>query len=328
MPIHILLGFGAGIAAALLFAAAGSGSVPAVLLMYVAPLPILIVGLGWHHLVALLALAIGAVATSFMLRPSAALVFALGPAVSAWALGWLALLRQPGAALTGEPGRGWLPIGHLLVCLGLGGAAIGLGSLAAATGWDYDRYREALEQTAAALLRREGRIERHGPLPHDLGFPGPDFVQVIIVLAPALLAAMLTLILALNLWLAGKVVLISGRLARPWPDVPAIRMPAGAIGGVAAGLVVAQLSGFPGLVGTAVAGGLLMAFALQGLAVLHDVTRRRPARGVVLSLAYVLTFVLGYLFLPAFAVVGILDSALPLRRILGGPPPSPPSSRT
>jgi hypothetical protein len=96
---------------------------------------------------------------------------------------------------------------------------------------------------------------------------------------------------------------------------------------VVAGLVFSQFQGFPGLVGTAVAGGLLMAFALQGLALVHDATRGRPARGLVLSLTYMLTLVLGYLFLPAFALVGMLDTALPIRRALRPPPPPPPPSR-
>ncbi|MDB5591016.1 DUF2232 domain-containing protein [Enterovirga sp.] len=327
MPVHIALGLGAGIASALLFAVAGAGSVPAVLLMYLAPLPILIVALGWHHLVGLLALSVGAIAISVMMRPSAGLAFALGPALAGWALAWLALLRQRPGPVAPVASEGWLPAGHLLFWVGIGGALIGLGSLAAATGWDYERYRDALEQTAGALLRREMRGDRSAPLPETFGVAGAEFVQVLVALAPALLASMLTLILALNLWLAAKVVLISGRLLRPWPDVPSIRMPLGALGAVVAGLVFSQFQGFPGLVGTAVAGGLLMAFALQGLALVHDATRGRPARGLVLSLTYMLTLVLGYLFLPAFALVGMLDTALPIRRALRPPPPPPPPSR-
>jgi len=53
----ILVGLGAGAAAALLFASVVSGSIAAVVLFYLAPLPILIAALGWSHLAGLLAAA-------------------------------------------------------------------------------------------------------------------------------------------------------------------------------------------------------------------------------------------------------------------------------
>ena len=43
----VLVGLGAGAAAALLFASIASGSILATLLFYLAPLPILIAALGW-----------------------------------------------------------------------------------------------------------------------------------------------------------------------------------------------------------------------------------------------------------------------------------------
>ena len=46
----VLVGIGAGAAAALLFASVASGSILATLLFYLAPLPILIAALGWSHL--------------------------------------------------------------------------------------------------------------------------------------------------------------------------------------------------------------------------------------------------------------------------------------
>ena len=49
------IGIGAGVAAALLFASVTSGSWLSILLFYLAPLPILIAGLGWSHWAALIA---------------------------------------------------------------------------------------------------------------------------------------------------------------------------------------------------------------------------------------------------------------------------------
>ena len=49
----VMVGLGAGAAAALLFASVVSGSIVAVLLFYLAPLPIMIAALGWSHLAGL-----------------------------------------------------------------------------------------------------------------------------------------------------------------------------------------------------------------------------------------------------------------------------------
>ena len=56
----VLVGIGAGAAAALLFASVASGSMLATLLFYLAPLPILIAALGWSHWAALIAAAVAA----------------------------------------------------------------------------------------------------------------------------------------------------------------------------------------------------------------------------------------------------------------------------
>ena len=54
----VLVGLGAGAAAALLFASVASGSIAAVFLFYLAPLPILIAALGWSHWAGLIAAAL------------------------------------------------------------------------------------------------------------------------------------------------------------------------------------------------------------------------------------------------------------------------------
>ncbi|HEX3161226.1 MAG TPA: DUF2232 domain-containing protein, partial [Pseudolabrys sp.] len=55
-----IIGIGAGVAAALLFASVTSGIWLSVPLFYLAPLPIMIAGLGWSHWAALIASLTGA----------------------------------------------------------------------------------------------------------------------------------------------------------------------------------------------------------------------------------------------------------------------------
>jgi hypothetical protein len=104
----VLVGLGAGAAAALLFASVVSGSLAAVFLFYLAPLPIMIAALGWSHLAGLIA----AASRPRWSRSSPAssdrrAVIAFG----AWWLGYLALLARP--ATNGGGGRlEWYPVGR------------------------------------------------------------------------------------------------------------------------------------------------------------------------------------------------------------------------
>ena len=89
----VLVGLGAGAAAALLFASVVSGSLAAVFLFYLAPLPIMIAALGWSHLAGLIAAAsatavVGVLSGVFLI---AVPVIAFG----AWWLGYLAMLARP-----------------------------------------------------------------------------------------------------------------------------------------------------------------------------------------------------------------------------------------
>lgn len=320
---HVALGVGAGLVAALLFAAVGTGSIPAVALMYLAPLPILIVALGWHHLLGALALAVGAFATSLLVRSSTGIAFAVAPGLAGWGLAYLTLIARPAAGPDGAAvAVHWYPTGKLLMWVGIAGGLIALCALAAATGVDHDRYREILTQAASGLMRREARINRPGTAGQTLGLANAEVIRILIAIAPALLGAMLSLILAVNLWLAGRIVAISGRLVRPWPDIPSTRMPMAAALLLGAGAILSAAPGFVGVAGSALLGGLAMAFALQGLTLMHDVSRHRAGRGLLLSLAYFMTIVLGYVFLPAFALLGLADTAFPLRRALRAQPPA------
>src|ERR1700686_93571 len=107
----VLIGLGAGTAAALLFASVVSGSTAAMLLLLLAPLPILIVALGWSHWAGLIAAATAAaclavVGVDFL----AAFLFGVG--LPAWWLGYLTLLARPVPTSNGPE---WYPVGRLVL---------------------------------------------------------------------------------------------------------------------------------------------------------------------------------------------------------------------
>src|SRR5215470_11997408 len=108
----VLIGVGAGAAAALLYASVTSGVGFSVILFCLAPLPIMIAALGWSHWAGLVA----AVTAATMLSGAFGTVlfgaFLTSIGAPAWWLGYLALLGRPitnGGATHIE----WYPTGRL-----------------------------------------------------------------------------------------------------------------------------------------------------------------------------------------------------------------------
>src|SRR5712671_5116922 len=124
-----LIGIGAGAAAALLFGSVTSGVGFSVILFYLAPLPIMIVALGWSHWAGLTA----AVAAAAMLGGVFGILF-LGTFLAsvgapAWWLGYLALLGRP-VANGWAAHMEWYPPGRLVLSAAIVGAAVVVGALA------------------------------------------------------------------------------------------------------------------------------------------------------------------------------------------------------
>src|SRR5215207_9936412 len=116
-----LVGLGAGAAAALLFASVASGSMAAIFLFYLAPLPILIAALGWSHWAGLIAAASATTAVAIL---SGSLFIAVPViAFGAWWLGYLALLGRP-ATNGGGSALEWYPVGRLIMWAALIGTLI------------------------------------------------------------------------------------------------------------------------------------------------------------------------------------------------------------
>jgi hypothetical protein len=135
-------------------------------------------------------------------------------------------------------------------------------------------------------------------------------------------------VLTLNLWLAAKAVLISERLPRSWPSIPATTMPKAAIVLLAAATVACFMPGLIGALGLSLAGALAAAFTLQGLAFIHDTSRQRPGRAFLLSGVYVFALLASSVSLPLLALLGLADVAFVLRnRFRSGAagPGSPPT---
>jgi hypothetical protein len=286
----ILVGLGAGAAAALLFASVVSGSIAAIFLFYLAPLPILIAALGWSHVAGLIA---AASATAVVVALSGVFFFAVPViAFGAWWLGYLALLAR--AATNGGGGAlEWYPTGRLV----LWAAVIGTAIVAAAVpnfGTDQQSLQAALRKTYERILRDQSLID------------------VLVVAVPPAAAVFSTVTNVFNLWLAARVVKISGRLKRPWPDLAAWTLPTSTPVFLAAAIAGSFLPDLLGVLAGAFAASLLMAFAMLGFAVLHAITRGMSTRALVLAAVYAAAAVLGWPVL-AMSILGLAEAAFNIR---------------
>jgi hypothetical protein len=285
-----LVGLGAGAAAALLFASVASGSLAAVVLFYLAPLPIVIAALGWGHLSGLIAAATATAAIAVF----SGIFFLAVPVIAfgAWWLGYLALLARP--ASNGAGGAlEWYPVGRLVLWTGVIGTLV----VAAAVpnfGSDQESLQAALRKTYERILRDQSLID------------------LLVVVVPPAAAVFSTVTNLFNLWLAARIVKISGRLTRPWPDLAALTLPAPSVGLLAAAIAGSFLPDLAGVLSGAFAASLLMVFAVLGLAVLHAITRGTAGRAVMLAGLYGVTIVLGWPIL-AISLVGLAEAALDIR---------------
>jgi hypothetical protein len=355
----LLTGMGAGAAAALLFASVTSGVGLSVVLFYLAPLPIMIVALGWSHLSGLAA----AVAASAMLGGAFGFfffgMFLVSVGAPAWWLGYLALLGRP-IANGGTPHMEWYPPGRLVLWAALIGAAVTAGALATFGGDEAtirSSIRSALEQILQPQERLEQLLHTQGPAsgasiprapeiaapraaapaeaprpdPDSPGVPAPDsqapavevpglpasgtddgMIEMLARFLPPAAAVIAALTQAANLWLAGIVVRMSGRLRRPWPDLTSLSFPplaAVLFGGLLGGSL---LPGVPGLVASLFAATLTVAFAMVGFAVTHTVTRGMSGRAVVLWGTYLCVL---FLLWPVvvMTIIGVAETLFGLR---------------
>lgn len=322
-----LLGIGAGAAAALLFASVTSGSLLSVLLFYVAPLPMMIAGLGWSHWSALIGAVTGALAVAALFGPVFFLGFLASAGLPAWWLSYLTMLARPVAATgnVGDPALEWYPSGRLVMWAAILAVLVIVFAIPN-FGVDAESFRAGMRQALGQILRIETG-ERPGS---PLSVPGVsnaqrllDFLAVALPLAGAVLA---TITNVLNLWLAGRIVKFSGRLRRPWPDLATMTFPRPMALVLAAAALATALGGMLGIVSSVLAAALLMAYGVLGFAVLHAITRGMNARGLVLGGTYAAVLVIGWPVL-ALCLLGLIETAIDLRariaRTRGSPPAHP-----
>jgi len=331
MKTSYLAGAGLGLVAAVVFASATTGPMFArFLLMFFTPLPIALAGLGWSWRTAVLASAVGGAAILAFTSPAVAAAFIVTQAAPMVLLTYLALLSRPltesGLASSDDEGAvEWYPVGRLVLW---SAALAGLMAIAMLIiiGGDLETLHKSLGDFIKAAL--------------EAGLPQGDGVvqlseaeiaaisEIALGILPAASAISWMGSLLCNLWLAGRVTRASGQLGRPWPDLAALTYPAGAPFVFGAALLATMLTGYPGLIASALTGGLFLAYLLLGLAILHYTTRGRPWRPIALWVLYGTLLVVNIWIAIIVVVLGLAETVLHLRARVSAsrPPPSHPNT--
>ncbi|MGJ5207460.1 hypothetical protein [Bradyrhizobium sp. HKCCYLR20261] len=313
MIAQILIALAAGAASAVMFASTMSGVMMSIVLALFAPVPLLVAGITWGRLCAVIG---GLFATACVLAAfsfTRAEIFAISVALPAWWLGHLILL---GRATTGPSGQDfveWYPAGHILLWIAVIAALI----IAFAFGTDATATNQSFRRMLERVLARTGAPD---------GVDIPRLLDLLVFLAPMMVAMIMTTVLALNVVIAAKITAISGRLMRPWPRLRETKLPVMTLPALFAIIAFCFPDGLIGLLARIAAAALLTAYALTGFAVLHTLTLPLRTRPLWLGLAYalMLTFIWP---IPVFAMValGLADAAFDLRHRFGPrqPPPLP-----
>jgi hypothetical protein len=311
----VLVGIGAGLAAALMFVSPIGGTALAFPLFILCGLPVAIAGLGWSPLAAVVAAAVAGAALAFIGIEASAIFLLLFGAPVAW-LVRLAMLSRAGAPDEPAGATQWFPLGRILLHAALAAAA-GIILVGMIIGFDPDSLAADMAQTLADWLATAPELGP-APTPADI----QPFVRLNIAVMPATVTAMLVVALVFNLWLAARIAAASGRLLRPRERLWTASLPASAVIGLVVAAVVAFVPGPIGYAAGAVAGALAAACALIGLAVIHALTVGTNLRVLVLVGTYVGLVFLGFPIL-LIALLGLAESFLHLRaRRFGGAPPN------
>lgn len=312
----------AGVTSALCYVSVAFAPPPAFLLGYIAPLTILIAGLGWGVVASSGAVLVATLINLLISGFGTSLFYLIavgGPAV--W-LSHLAVLGRAAPVTPGATGDGaieWYPLGRLLIWAGvLGGTALAL--TFARAHFDLEAYKAPIEAVLKELLKGRAGTTSEGEQ-YSYAIELSDNLAYALPLAAALLWTTTTLV---NLWLAARITQYSGQLPRPWPDLSAIELPPLFLAAFFVIFAFAALAG--GAVGYVAAfytSALALVWIVIGLGVLHVVTRGRSFRRPLLIFIYVILIIFGWPAVPLM-VLGVVEQFAQLRRRFARAP-SPPS---
>ena len=300
MSRQLLLAIGAGALAALFYVAVGLGSLGALILAYLAQLPLFAIGLGAGFRHAAIGAAVGAALILAALPLGVAGLFLATVALPVLVLTNRALLSRT------DPGGGieWYPPGHLLAALNAMALAALLATALLFRGHDGGMVGAA-EGMLEAMMGRIGIAE-----------PGGQAGRLAWLLPALVLTSWQIMVIVNGLLAQGALSRFSLNL-RPGAPFRELWLPQWLSLALAAALVASFLPGQIGDFGANAAIVVLLPFVFLGLSVIHALSVRWPARIFVLVCVYLSLFIAGW---PALivAAIGVVETWLSLRQRFSG----------
>jgi Predicted membrane protein (DUF2232) len=291
-------GFVLGALCAALYLAVLTGSPGALILAYLAQLPLFAAGL-WLGVGS--SVVAGATASIILLAVGG--LSAAGAFAALYAAPIVLLVRQALLARRAPDGAlEWYPAGQLTAWLtGIGLVLLGAGIafLGGPSGTE-----ASLSGMLAAAIDRFA--DESGTSPETL-------TRLLALVMPGAVAASWMVMTASNGILAQGVLARFRRACRPSPDLAALTLPIWPTALLAAAAVASLFGGSLRFFGVNVLILLSVPFCLAGLAVLHTAVRRLPRPQIPLVAFYVLAGLFGWPLL-VITVLGVLDAPLGLRR--------------
>jgi hypothetical protein len=319
----VLIAIAAGCASALMFASIVSGALISLLLLYFAPLPLMVAALGWGPLAATIGGIMAATGLGVIFGLPFCIAFAVMMALPAWWLGHLALLGRPitngvssgNGASSAAPALEWYPVGRILLWIA-GFAVLTTMATLLTFGTDAATITETL---------RAGLLRILGPRIAASGDEIAQRIDAVVMIAPAAAANSTMTMLTLNLWLAARIAATSGRLHRPWPDLKSTDLPPMTLAALSVAIAFCFSGGLLAILAQTVAAALLMTYALTGFAVLHTLTLGLKSRALWLGATYAIVVVSGGWVILAMVVLGLADAVFGFRQryLQRRPPPLP-----
>ncbi len=305
MPM-LAIAAAAGAASAAFYAALLSGSFGALILAYLAQLPLFVAGLWLGFAAALVAGLTATVALAAAGGVVFALVYAIANAAPVVVVSYLAQLNRT----SGEGSTEWYPPGWMIAWLvGIAMSAFLLLNLilAGEPGGAEGTVRSFVE----AALRQ-------------LAVPGSGaptnvtaFAAMVARFFPGVIADSWMMMVIANAILAQGLLVRFSRNLRPSPSMAQIELPSWVTGATVVAAIGSFLPGAAGFVGGNLVLMSVLAFALAGLGVVHALLARRANRTLALVATYGFLFIFGWP-LVIIALLGAAEPWLNLRRRFGG----------
>ncbi len=323
MNVSILIGLGAGLASAALFASAWSGTALGVfVLFFLSPMPVAIAGLGWGWASGAVAAAAGGTVVGLTGGASSGLIYLLALGAPTAVFAYYAQLNR---SITYEASDSslqvaleWYPLGRIVAwaCV-WGGILAGLSMFS--IGGDVPTIKAALQDVLEKTLFQDVALTGGQKLTPE---EKSAFAAMMTQLYPMAISTLWLAIAMLNWWVAAHVIARSGRLSRPWPLLAELKLPPQmplAFGSALGAMLFT--SGMAMLVASGFAGAFMFALMLVGLGILHRMTRGVAARPFLLGIVYSALLVMPFTSL-IVALIGLSEPFFRHRIPTGAGPPT------